>query len=314
MLRARASQPLTRAAAVLTLVALATVVKAEEVYTERCNEENAAELLAEPIAGFVASEDDGSDSDSSEAGEIAEESPEPSQPVADPPEPTEAEEPSTDGYLPERWEPTKGRGCHRYLGRNVCEGPRKIPLAHGLAAERAREFGLGTPRASSLLQGKAIPREWVHAVEGVAKNTLRWPVDEGRFWRPYGNLVHRGRRRLHKGVDIGAPAGTIIRSVNDGLVGYSDNKISGYGNMMIIVHADSSVAFYAHCKANYVFAGQMVRRGQPIGEVGATGLAYGAHLHFELRVNGKAIDPMPLFVEIPEKALWRRRNSTSSKR
>ena len=107
---------------------------------------------------------------------------------------------------------------------------------------------------------------------------------------------------MHKGIDIGAPAGTLIRSVNDGLVGYSDNGVSGYGNLMIIVHADASVAFYSHCKANYVFAGELVRRGQVIGEVGATGLAYGNHLHFELRMHGQALDPLPRFVDVPESA------------
>ncbi len=76
---------------------------------------------------------------------------------------------------------------------------------------------------------------------------------------------------------------------------YSNNTIRGYGNLMMIIHADATVAFYAHCQANYVFAGQLVRRGQVIGEVGSTGLAYGAHLHFELRRKGHAFNPLPQF-------------------
>jgi murein DD-endopeptidase MepM/ murein hydrolase activator NlpD len=128
---------------------------------------------------------------------------------------------------------------------------------------------------------------------------MLWPVEGGRLWRGFGRVRRRHRGRLHKGLDIGAPEGSPIMAAADGLVVYSDNEVSGYGNLLMVVHSDRSVAFYAHCRATYVFAGQTVRKGQIIGEVGQTGLAHGAHLHFELRVNGRPRNPLPRFPRQP---------------
>ena len=105
----------------------------------------------------------------------------------------------------------------------------------------------------------------------------------------------------HDGIDIGARVGELVRSVNDGIVAYSDNGVHGYGNMIMVVHADASVSFYCHHRANYVFAGQRVKRGQVLGEVGVTGISRGPHLHFEWHVNGRAKDPMPRMVGRPHK-------------
>jgi murein DD-endopeptidase MepM/ murein hydrolase activator NlpD len=101
---------------------------------------------------------------------------------------------------------------------------------------------------------------------------------------------------LHRGIDVGAPTGTALYAANPGIVAYSDNKVRGYGNLLVIVHADGSVTFSAHCRAIYVFAGQRVTRGQITGEVGETGLARGPHVHWEYHVRGAAQDPAGLFV------------------
>jgi murein DD-endopeptidase MepM/ murein hydrolase activator NlpD len=174
-------------------------------------------------------------------------------------------------------------------------------LPHGEAAELARALGLGARRTVSVLQRERPPTEWIEALgaEDGGDAPLCWPVDGGVLWRRFGAVRHHGRRRFHRGIDVGAPAGALIRSVRRGLVAYSDNGIQGYGNILLIVHADESVAWYAHCQATYVFAGQVVRRGQVIGEVGATGIAQGAHLHFEMRREGRAFDPLPLFDSPP---------------
>ncbi len=105
----------------------------------------------------------------------------------------------------------------------------------------------------------------------------------------------RNRRRPHNGVDIGAARGHRVVAANDGIVAYSHNELSGYGNLVILVHADSTVTFYAHLNAAYVQPGQLVRRGQTLGEVGSTGLASGPHLHFEWRRDGHPLDPVPRF-------------------
>jgi murein DD-endopeptidase MepM/ murein hydrolase activator NlpD len=92
-----------------------------------------------------------------------------------------------------------------------------------------------------------------------------------------------------------ATAGSPIRASAPGLVAYSDNRVRGYGNLLLLVHGDGSVTLHAHCQRVLVFAGQRVEQGQVIAEVGMTGLAMGPHLHFEYHRAGEAVDPTPLF-------------------
>jgi murein DD-endopeptidase MepM/ murein hydrolase activator NlpD len=187
-----------------------------------------------------------------------------------------------------------------------------VPKPRGDAAELARRLGLGLRSACSLLLIRPPRDAWVAVAKrsGAAKQLL-WPVADSRLLRGIGNVraaekrrktqfsdrkkVSAARRHPHEGLDIGAKEGAPIRAAQHGLVVYSDNALTGYGNLVIVVHADASVAFYGHCRATYVFAGQRVERGQVIGEVGHTGYARGSHVHFEYRVNGLAKDPTPLF-------------------
>jgi len=176
-----------------------------------------------------------------------------------------------------------------------------VPRPFGEAAQLATTLGIGTHDVATHLLLDAPDPRWVAAVGSQPADTLLWPVTEGRLWRGYGRVRRRrARRHVHEGMDIGAREGALIRAVNDGLVLYANNELHGYGNIIMIVHADSSVTFYAHCHASYVFAGQRVRRGQTIGQVGHTGLAHGDHLHFEWRVNGRPRNPAQRFTEVPE--------------
>ncbi|NIR61114.1 MAG: M23 family metallopeptidase, partial [Gammaproteobacteria bacterium] len=140
-----------------------------------------------------------------------------------------------DTPVPDRWM-RRGRRCHRRRGRFVCDGPRRVPQPRGAAAALAQRLEIGTrDMATKILLGP--PEEtWISEVNGSEDDTLLWPVPEGRLWRGFG-YVRRGRarHRLHKGLDIGAPHGALIRSVNDGLVIYSDNEVSGYGNLMMVL-------------------------------------------------------------------------------
>jgi hypothetical protein len=210
--------------------------------------------------------------------------------------------------MPTEWREGRGRQCRRYHGRAFCDGPRRVPAPHGPAAELARRLGLDDERRVGRRALSSEPDEgWLAAIEGTMGPGLLWPVPEGRMWRGFGRhralrrgrngRIRRGRRRrLHRGVDIGAEAGSAIRAVNDGLVLYSYNGMRGYGNSVVLLHPDGTVTLYAHCRATYVFAGQQVRRGQVIAEVGHTGLAHGDHLHFEWRRNGRPRNPSPHFV------------------
>ncbi|HJL18685.1 MAG TPA: M23 family metallopeptidase [Sandaracinaceae bacterium LLY-WYZ-13_1] len=211
-----------------------------------------------------------------------------------------------------RWRRMRSMRCFRHDGRRYCDGPLRAPEPRGPAAERAARLRLDDERRVGP-QALHEPPEpaWLAAVEGEGGHGLLWPVPRGRMARGYGEqpvLVPRedGRgvrpseaTRQHPGVDIAAPAGSEIRAVDDGLVLFAHHSIRGYGNSAIVLHPDASVTLYAHCSALRVFAGQRVRRGQVIAEVGDTGLAHGEHLHFEWRRDGETRNPAPHFVDVP---------------
>lgn len=114
----------------------------------------------------------------------------------------------------------------------------------------------------------------------------------GRLGSGFGMRRHPvlGYVRMHKGVDIGAPSGSAIRASADGIV-IAASYMRGYGNCIIVDHGGGISTLYAHCSRIMVGNGARVKRGQTIGKVGQTGLATGPHLHFEVRVNGKAVNP-----------------------
>jgi murein DD-endopeptidase MepM/ murein hydrolase activator NlpD len=97
--------------------------------------------------------------------------------------------------------------------------------------------------------------------------------------------------RAHLGVDYGAPMGTEVRTVGDGVVEFAGVQ-NGFGNVIIVKHGNSAETVYAHLSRINVKMGQKVEQGQHIGAVGATGWATGPHLHFEFRVNGIHQDPL----------------------
>lgn len=99
--------------------------------------------------------------------------------------------------------------------------------------------------------------------------------------------------RAHLGVDYGAPTGTPVRSVGDGVVEFAGNQ-GGFGNVVYVRHRNNHLTVYAHLSRIDVRKGQQVSQGQHLGAVGATGWATGPHLHFEFRINGQHQDPMTI--------------------
>ncbi|MEM6712840.1 MAG: M23 family metallopeptidase [Pseudomonadota bacterium] len=136
---------------------------------------------------------------------------------------------------------------------------------------------------------------------GVSANKflIRNPLPNGRFRSGFGMRRHPilGIRRMHNGVDWSAPRGTPIIASGNGTVvdaGWS----SGYGRLIRIRHANGYQTGYAHLTrfANGIVEGAEVRQGQVIGFVGSTGLSTGPHLHYEVQVNGRFVDPMGIRV------------------
>jgi murein DD-endopeptidase MepM/ murein hydrolase activator NlpD len=123
---------------------------------------------------------------------------------------------------------------------------------------------------------------------------LAMPVPGAPITSTFGYRVHPiyGTLRLHAGIDFGAPTGTPIHAADAGTV-VSAGWISGYGNATIIDHGGGLATLYGHQSSIGVSVGQHVSRGQVIGAVGCTGDCTGPHLHFEVRINGTPVNPMP---------------------
>lgn len=118
--------------------------------------------------------------------------------------------------------------------------------------------------------------------------------DQKFIWPISGTINSRFGPRgssFHDGIDIAAPQGTPIRAIESGDVIYSDH-LRGYGNMVIVRHADGFASVYAHNEKNLVREGQPVSRGETIARVGSTGRVTGPHLHFEIRRHNRAQDPL----------------------
>ncbi|MFZ7086789.1 M23 family metallopeptidase [Curtobacterium sp. RRHDQ10] len=96
----------------------------------------------------------------------------------------------------------------------------------------------------------------------------------------------------HQGTDFAAPTGTAIRSVLDGVV-VSAGPAGGYGNAVLVRHTSGLETRYGHMSTIDVAVGERVRAGSRIGAVGSTGISTGSHLHFEVIVEGRQVDPAP---------------------
>jgi murein DD-endopeptidase MepM/ murein hydrolase activator NlpD len=117
---------------------------------------------------------------------------------------------------------------------------------------------------------------------------------EGFIWPVKGSITSKFGQRgqtFHDGIDISVPEGTPIVAVEEGEVIYRD-ELRGYGNLIIIRHAGGLVSVYSHNKRNLVHDGQRVAQGEVIGEVGNTGRVTAPHLHFEIRKDNMARDPL----------------------
>ena len=114
----------------------------------------------------------------------------------------------------------------------------------------------------------------------------------GRISDGYGYRIHPvlKRRRLHKGLDIAAKTGSVVKAAASGQVSFS-GTMGGYGKLIIIDHVGGYETRYAHNSRLLVKQGQRVRQGQKVALVGSTGLTTGPHLHFEIRKYQKATNP-----------------------
>ncbi|MGH8998747.1 MAG: murein hydrolase activator EnvC family protein, partial [Acidimicrobiia bacterium] len=169
--------------------------------------------------------------------------------------------------------------------------------ADALAAEQAKLEQLIRERLAALAKARAARAAKVRAKygsfrrvntgQGVSAAGFIWPV-KGWVTSPFGPRWGR----MHTGIDVAAPGGTPIGAAKAGHVLFA-GWLGGYGNMVALDHGDDLVTLYAHQSRLGVVEGQEVVQGQVVGYVGTTGRSTGNHLHFEVRIDTRPVNPRP---------------------
>jgi murein DD-endopeptidase MepM/ murein hydrolase activator NlpD len=151
----------------------------------------------------------------------------------------------------------------------------------------------GKPRIQMLKWQDGDSTQWFEASGvGETRGQMNSPVN-GRITSGFGYRRHPilGYKKMHTGIDFGAPSGAPIYAATDGVVAYAGRK-GGYGNFVQLNHGGDLATGYAHMSRIAARPGQRVRGGQIIGYVGSTGLSTGPHLHYELYRNGRHVNPL----------------------
>jgi murein DD-endopeptidase MepM/ murein hydrolase activator NlpD len=120
--------------------------------------------------------------------------------------------------------------------------------------------------------------------------TISQPFGPSTFWYEpaYGGYAH-----FHTGIDLVEPFGSPVYAADDGVVALVGSSSGGYGNYVVIAHSGGWDTLYGHLSTSVVKVGQLVTQGQVVGLEGSTGNSTGAHVHFELRINQRPVDPRP---------------------
>jgi murein DD-endopeptidase MepM/ murein hydrolase activator NlpD len=173
------------------------------------------------------------------------------------------------------------------------------PVAPPAAPHQAEQAPEASPPAVSAAPPRAVPEtpDSGRAAEPPATGTgaFLWPV-RGHILANYG-IKADGTH--NDGINIAAPRGAAVQAVDAGVVAYAGNELRGYGNLVLIKHANGWISAYAHCDAILVKRGEKVGRGQVIARVGSTGNVSEPQLHFELRRGQHAVDPREFMPPLP---------------
>ena len=158
-------------------------------------------------------------------------------------------------------------------------------------------FEAADPARSADPSFKALFNSWKELdqlEQGTIAIPSMEPVKGVNFTSGYGvrSDPFRGRAAMHAGIDLAGPVGTPIYATADGLVGRSE-WANGYGNLVELNHGRGIQTRYGHLSRSMVKAGQRVKRGDVIALMGSTGRSTGSHLHYEVRIDGKAVNPVP---------------------
>ena len=153
---------------------------------------------------------------------------------------------------------------------------------------------LSTPSSTSTSSSAQTSRV---AAAKKKQPALTAPKRTGKFtWPASGKVVSHfgasGNGQKNDGINIAAAKGTPVKAADNGVVAYAGNEIKGFGNLLLLKHENNWVTAYAHNDSLLVKRGDVVKQGQTIAKVGSTGNVNKPQLHFEIRKNSKAVDPL----------------------
>ncbi len=179
----------------------------------------------------------------------------------------------------------------RVVKTETIKAPEGTSLAEEEAAEAAgnlRQNEAGDIAASSETTGPRVASvDQLPAPDPMSGNSFRWPV-KGRVIAGFGTRPDGGH---NDGIDVAVPQGTSVKAAENGVVAYAGNELKGYGNLVLVRHANNWVSAYANNAELLVKRGEKVRRGQIIAKAGATGAVSQPQVHFELRKGSRPVDP-----------------------
>ncbi len=150
--------------------------------------------------------------------------------------------------------------------------------------------------------------------DGVIAVPSDKPVKTAAFTSSFGvrSDPFKGSAAMHAGIDLAGPLGTPIYATADGIVTAAAWNNGGYGNLIKVEHGRGIETRYGHLSAIHVRPGQRVRRGELIGKMGSTGRSTGSHLHYEVRIDGRAVNPIPFMKSTDYLLAMRNRGGSSS--
>jgi murein DD-endopeptidase MepM/ murein hydrolase activator NlpD len=154
-------------------------------------------------------------------------------------------------------------------------------------AKPASGEAAASPEVTGEESGRVATNEQLPTPDPMSGNSFRWPV-KGRVISEFGAKPDGGH---NDGIDLAVPQGTSVMAAENGVVAYAGNELKGYGNLVLIRHANNWVSAYAHNEEILVKRGDKVRRGQIIAKAGATGTVSQPEVHFELRKGSRPVDP-----------------------
>jgi murein DD-endopeptidase MepM/ murein hydrolase activator NlpD len=167
------------------------------------------------------------------------------------------------------------------------------PAATTVPAANSKVATAAPPQSARYAQANPQPEETteapVKASEATgALPTFRWPV-RGKVIAGYGAKTNG---KSNDGINLAVPEGTPVKAAEDGVVAYSGNELKGYGNLILVRHANGYVTAYAHASELLVKRGDTIKRGQVIAKSGQSGEVASPQLHFEIRKGSQPVDPL----------------------